>query len=412
MALIKPFKGIRPRKDLAKHIAALPYDVYNREEAKAIVKAEPLSFLKIDRAETQFPDNVGTYEPCVYKKAKELLEAMIADASFVQDEQNCYYLYELTMKGKVQTGIVSRASIDDYDNNVIMKHENTRAEKELDRINHVDTCDAQTGPIFLAYHANAILKEIIEKKKAEPAIYDFIAEDGIRHRVWRIADETTITAIESAFADIDKIYIADGHHRCASAVKVGKKRRMENPNYTGEENFNYFLSVLFQDDELYIMDYNRAIKDLNGLSEAEFIAKIEVDFIVTKIGDEPFSPNCKGSFGMYLNDKWYRLDIKDEYRSKDPVAGLDVSLLQNHLLEPILGIKDPKVDNRIDFIGGIRGLEELERRVGVDCKVVFSMYPTSIQELFAVADAGELMPPKSTWFEPKLRSGLFIHKLS
>jgi Uncharacterized conserved protein len=412
MALIKPFKGIRPRKDLAKHIAALPYDVYNREEAKAIVKAEPLSFLKIDRAETQFPDNIGTYEPCVYKKAKELLEAMIADASFVQDEQSCYYLYELTMKGKVQTGIVSRASIDDYDNNVIMKHENTRAEKELDRINHVDTCDAQTGPIFLAYHANAILKEIIEKKKAEQAIYDFIAEDGIRHRVWRIADETTITAIESAFADIDKIYIADGHHRCASAVKVGKKRRMENPNYTGKENFNYFLSVLFQDDELYIMDYNRAIKDLNGLSESEFIAKIEVNFIVSKIGDEPFSPNCKGSFGMYLNDKWYRLDIKDEYRSKDPVEGLDVSLLQNHLLEPILGIKDPKVDNRIDFIGGIRGLEELERRVGDDCKVVFSMYPTSIQELFAVADACELMPPKSTWFEPKLRSGLFIHKLS
>ena len=412
MAVVRPFKGIRPRPDLADRIAALPYDVYNREEAKQVVAKEPLSFLKIDRAETQFADNVSTYDPCVYEKAREMLEEMIADGSFIQDAKECYYLYELTMNGKSQTGIVGRASIDDYDNNIIMKHENTRAEKERDRINHVDKLDAQTGPIFLAYHEDVTLKSIIEATKKTASEYDFISDDGIRHRVWKIADEMTVEQIAIAFNDINSIYIADGHHRCASAVKVGKKRRSENPNFTGEEDFNFFLSVLFQDSELYIMDYNRAIKDLNGLSEAEFMARVQERFNVSATLEKAVSPDCKGCFGMYFDGKWYRLDIKDEYRNDDPVKGLDVSLLQDNLLQPVLGIDDPKVDDRIDFIGGIRGLEELEKRVGHDCKVAFSMYPTSIQELFDVADANKLMPPKSTWFEPKLRSGLFIHKLS
>ena len=412
MAVVRPFKGLRPHPDLVDRIAALPYDVYNREEAKQVVAKEPLSFLKIDRAETQFDDCVSTYDLCVYEKASEMLEEMIADGSFVQDTKECYYLYELTMNGKSQTGIVGCASIDDYDNNIIMKHENTRAEKERDRINHVDKLDAQTGPIFLAYHEDRTLKSVIEATKKEACEYDFVSDDSIRHRVWKIDDEVMVKQIAAAFEDINSIYIADGHHRCASAVKVGKKRRSENPSFTGEEDFNFFLSVLFQDSELYIMDYNRAIKDLNGLSEAEFMDRVQERFNASTALDEAVAPERKGCFGMYFDGKWYRLDIKDEYRNDDPVKGLDVSLLQDNLLQPVLGIDDPKVDDRIDFIGGIRGLGELEKRVGHDCKVAFSMHPTSIQELFDVADANKLMPPKSTWFEPKLRSGLFIHKLS
>lgn len=411
MAVIKPFKSIRPRQDLAKDIAALPYDVYNRKEAKEMVDKQPLSFLKIDRAETQFSDDVGTYDPCVYEKASETLNNMIADGSFIQDDKECYYLYELVMNGNSQTGIVARASIEDYDNNIIMKHENTRAEKEQDRINHVDKLNAQTGPIFLAYHTDETLQAIITSKKNEKPVYDFTAEDGIEHRVWIIDNEETIKAIQETFAGIDSIYIADGHHRCASAVKVGKKRKAQNQNHTGTEDYNYFLSVLFQDSELYIMDYNRAVKELNGLNDEQFMLKIRERFDVSEAMKEAVSPSCKGQFGMYFKDNWYRLEIKDEYKSNDPVDGLDASILQDNLLEPVLGIENPKIDNRIDFIGGIRGLSELERRVGHDCEVAFSLHPTSIQELFDVADANRLMPAKSTWFEPKLRSGLFIHKI-
>jgi len=420
MAVIKAFKGIRPSVNLASKIAALPYDVYNREEAVQEVAKEPLSFLKIDRAETQFANDVGTYDPRVYAKASETLSEMIADGSFRQDDEACYYLYELTMNGKSQTGIVAVASIDDYDNNIIKKHENTRLEKEQDRINHVDALDAQTGPIFLAYHENTILKDIIKATKEQSVEYDFTSEDGIRHRVWTIAEATTCEQIAKAFAGINNIYIADGHHRCASAVKVGKKRRANNPDFTGEEDFNFFLSVLFQDSELCILDYNRAVKDLNGLAVEEFIEKVSERFEIAgaisndggaRVQDEAVSPKHKGQFGMYIDGKWYCLEIKDEYINNDPVKGLDVSLLQDNLLQPILAIEDPKVDDRIDFIGGIRGLEELERRVDTDCKVAFSMYPTSIGELFDVANADKLMPPKSTWFEPKLRSGLFIHQI-
>ncbi len=412
MAYIKPFKCVRPEKNIAGRVAALPYDVYNRSEAKKEVEREPLSFLKVDRAETSFDDSVDTYDERVYLKAKELLCGMIDDGIYEKDEDNAFYIYEQIMNGRSQTGIVGCASVDDYINGVIKKHENTREDKEIDRIKHVDTCNAQTGPIFLAYRSNDIINEVVKKVKNEPAIYDFTSVDGIHHIVWKIAENDDVTAVEKAFADIGDIYIADGHHRAASAVKVGLKRRKENPDYTGEEEFNTFLSVLFPHDELMIMDYNRTVKDLNGLSEEEFLEKVKDNFDIADISDEAVKPVKKGQVTMYLSDKWYTLNAKtDLLEITDPVKSLDVSLLQDYLLGPVLGIGDPRTDKRIDFIGGIRGLDELKRRADSDMKVSFAMYPTSIDELFAVADAGMLMPPKSTWFEPKLRSGLFIHSL-
>lgn len=410
MATIKPFQCIRPREDLADRIAALPYDVYNRQEAKEVVAKNDLSFLKIDRAETQFDDSVDTYADCVYQKAHDMLWDMVKDGSFVTDEERVYYIYELTMDGRSQTGIVACSSIDDYQNNVIKKHENTRADKEVDRIRHVDTCEAQTGPIFLAYRSHQAINDVVAEKMAEKALYDFTAEDGVRHAVWKIAEADKVEIIENAFAQIDSIYIADGHHRAASAVKVGLKRREACSDYTGAEEFNYFLSVLFPNDQLMIMDYNRVVKDLNGNTKEEFLEKVAEKFHVEEVA-EAYKPEAKGNVGMYLEGQWYKLTAKPEITSKDPVEGLDVSILQKEVLTPVLGIGDPKTDKRIDFVGGIRGLKELERRANSDMKVAFSMYPTSIDELFDVADANLLMPPKSTWFEPKLRSGLFIHSL-
>ncbi|MDE5590655.1 MAG: DUF1015 family protein [Acetatifactor sp.] len=411
MAEIRPFAAYRPAPGLESKIAALPYDVYNRREACEVVRENPDSFLAIDRAETGFDDSVDTYAPEVYERAAKLLQDRIADGSFRRDDCPCYYLYEQVMNGRSQTGIVACASIDDYLDNTIKKHENTRADKEQDRIRHVDTCNMQTGPIFLTYRRNDVLKGIIEEVKEKPAVCDFVSEDGIAHRVWVIEDEETITAIYEEFSLIPSIYIADGHHRCASAVKVGLKRREEHPGFTGEEEFNFFLAVLFDMEELRIMDYNRVVKDLNGMDTETFLHQVSESFLVTKLGKEPFHPEEKGVFGMYLEDYWYKLEAREEIRSGDAVKGLDVSLLQDYLLGPVLGIQDPKTDKRIDFVGGIRGLEELERRVHTDMKVAFSMYPTSIGELADVADAGKLMPPKSTWFEPKLRSGLFLHSI-
>ena len=411
MAQIRPFRAYRPCQGMEERIAALPYDVYNRAEACEVVKKNPESFLAVDRAETQFGEEVDTYADCVYEKADQMLREKIQEGKFVQDPTPCFYLYELTMDGHSQTGVVGCASIDDYRNNVIKKHENTRADKEEDRIRHVDTCSMQTGPIFLAYRAKEDLKEKIGELKKHAPVYDFVSEDGIGHRVWVIDNDADVAMIEESFGKIPAIYIADGHHRCASAVKVGLKRREQYPDYTGEEEFNYFLSVIFQDEELRILDYNRVVKDLNGMDAATFLTRIEEYFAVEKKGQASYRPTEKGTFGMYLEDEWYCLSAKEEIKSEDAVEGLDVSLLQNYLLDPILGIMDPKTDKRIDFVGGIRGLGELERRVHTDMKVAFSMYPTSIAELFAVADAGRLMPPKSTWFEPKLRSGLFLHEI-
>lgn len=412
MPKITPFQSVRPNPSLADRIAALPYDVYNREEACIEVKKEPLSFLKIDRAETQFDNSVDTYDDRVYEKARETLDEMIADGSFLMDEKPCFYVYELTMNGRSQTGIVACSSIDDYVNGTIRKHENTREEKEIDRINHVDRTNAQTGPIFLVYRSVEEINRIVRKEKEKTPVYDFTSPDGITHRAWVISDSNVIEKMEQAFAAVPTTYIADGHHRCASAVKVGLKRRKEHPDYAGQEEFNHFLSVLFPDDQLYIMPYNRVVKDLAGMKKEEFLEAVrKAGFTVSYLGDTPFAPEEKGTFGMYLNDGWYRLTADKSLVVDDPVDGLDVSILQNNLLRPILKIIDPRTDKRIDFVGGIRGLSELEKRVAEDCTVAFSMYATSIQELLDVADAGLLMPPKSTWFEPKLRSGLFIHRL-
>ncbi len=410
MATIKAFECIRPNEDVADRVAALPYDVYNREEACSEVAREPLSFLAIDRAETQFDSSVDTYANEVYDKARQLLDERIADGTFITDTDKAYYVYELTMNGRVQTGIAACASIDDYQNNIIKKHENTRADKEQDRINHVDRCSAQTGPIFLAYRADDVIRKEVAKAKQEKPLYSFNSPDGIKHRVFKIADKEAVDNIKNAFAGIDDIYIADGHHRAASAVKVGLRRRASHPDYTGNEEFNYFLSVLFPDEELMIMPYNRVVKDLNGYSVEDFKKLVSEKFDIQE-SDSAVSPDKKSVFGMYLDKKWYKLIAKKDIISDDPVDGLDVAILQDNLLEPVLGIHDPKTDKRIDFVGGIRGLSELERRCQDDCVLAFSMYPTSIEELFAVADAGRLMPPKSTWFEPKLRSGLFIHRI-
>lgn len=410
MAIMKPFCGVRPRRDLAEKIAALPYDVYSREEAGAEVKKQPLSFLKIDRAETQFDEKTDPYAPCVYEKARELLYSMIKEGSFIIEQKEAYYIYELTMDGRSQTGIGACASIDDYLNQVIKKHENTREEKEQDRIRHVDTLNAQTGPIFLAYRAQAELDRIVEIVKEKPALYDFVSQDGVRHRFWAADGREEIHNIYRCFENISSIYIADGHHRAASAVKAGLKRRAQNPQYQGNEEFNYFLCVLFPHDQLEILSYNRLVSDLNGLSQEKFVEEISKSFLI-KETDGPFNPKEKGTFGMYLKEKWYSLKAKDGIIKKDAVEGLDVSILQNEILGPVLGILDPRSNKRIDFVGGIRGLEELERRCHMDMQLAFSLYPTSIEELFCVADAGRLMPPKSTWFEPKLRSGLLLHLL-
>ena len=410
MAGIIPFSGYRPAEEVVARVAALPYDVYDRKEAKEEVQREPLSFLKIDRPESTHDDSFDMYSQEAYDTARNLLNTALSDGTYVHDEARVYYIYELIMDGRSQTGIVACSSIDDYQNNIIKKHENTRAEKELDRINHIYNCNAQTGPIFLAYRDVDSINAIVNKVKQQDKTYGFTSPDGITHNVWIISDNSDIEAIKAEFTKLNDIYIADGHHRAASAVKVGLRKREENPGYTGDEEFNYFLSVLFPESELKILPYNRVVKDLNGLDEAQFIEKLKTVAEVKK-EDGPFQPETPGVTGMYLSGSWYSLRFKAELMVDDPVEGLDVSVLQNNVLKPILGIDDPRVDKRIDFVGGIRGLSELERRAESDMKVAFSMYPTTISQLFDVADAGLLMPPKSTWFEPKLRSGIFIHSL-
>ncbi len=410
MAVIRPFSCIHPVKGLEREIAALPYDVYDRAEARKAVEGRPLSFLNIDRPETQFPEGYDMYAPEVYAKAKEILWKMIGNGSFVKERQRVYYLYELTMNGRSQTGIVACASIDDYLGGVIRKHENTREEKEIDRIRHVDVCNAQTGPIFLAYRTQEAIQRIVAEVKAAEPDFAFTSEDGIGHAGWRIGDAAQIQKLQQAFEKVGTIYIADGHHRAASAVKVGLKRRGEHPDYDGSEEFNYFLSVLFPDEELRIMAYHRVVKDLNGLSEEEFLSKVREKFELSVLPCRR-EPKEKGQMAMYLHGVWYELVCRGEYIRQDVVEGLDVAYLQRELLCPVLGIADVRTDRRIDFVGGIRGLSELERRADSDMEAAFALYPTSIGELFAVSDAGRLMPPKSTWFEPKLRSGLFIHEI-
>lgn len=414
MAIIRPFKAIRPAKDLADKVAALPYDVMNSEEAREMVKGNEYSFLHVDKAEIDLDPSVDIYDKKVYEKASSNLNNMIENKVLVEENKACLYVYRQIMNGRSQTGLVACASIDDYINNVIKKHEFTRADKEQDRINHVDYCNANTGPIFLTYRENKEISNIISKYTENTPEYDFVSEDGIGHVVWVIDNDSDIDKIQSLFKGVDYLYIADGHHRSASAVKVGLKRREENPNYTGEEEFNYFLAVAFPDSELMVMDYNRVVKDLNGANIEEFLKKVSEKFEVEEYKEEgAYRPTEKHTFGLYLDKKWYALKAKgDSFDEEDPVASLDVAILQHNLLTPVLGIQDPRTDKRIDFIGGIRGLSELERRANSDMCLAFSMYPTSVNDIMNVADMGKVMPPKSTWFEPKLRSGLFIHKLS
>lgn len=414
MAIIRPFRAIRPIAEKAEKVAALPYDVMSSEEAREMVKDNPYSFLHIDKAEIDLDPSIDLYHEKVYQKAKQNMEDMIKNGIMIQDETPLFYIYYLTMNGKSQTGLVVCTSIDEYLDNTIKKHELTRADKEKDRIRHVDILNANTGPIFLAYHRNEQVKSILHSiMKNQKAIYDFVSEDGVGHKVWLVSDKKDISELITLFEKIPSLYIADGHHRNASAVKVGLKRRENKPNYTGEEEFNYYLSVLFSDDELYIMDYNRVVKDLNGLTEKEFLKKISEKFEIELYQKEGCCrPKQRHQFGMYLNKKWYLLTAKKSIIQKDIVAALDVSILQSEVLEPILAIGDPRIDKRIDFIGGIRGLEALQQKVDSgDMKIAFSMYPTSMEELMNVADENRTMPPKSTWFEPKLRSGLFIHDL-
>lgn len=423
--LIRPFKAVRPRADVACQVAALPYDVYDRAEAAAAVEGRPLSFLNIDRPETQFPPDADMYADEVYAKGRELLEARIADGTFVADESPCFYLYELVMDGRSQVGIVGCCAVDDYLGGTIKKHENTLEKKERDRIRHIDALDAQTGPIFLTYRDDSSVDALVREVKTREALYDFTSEDGIVHRAWLVDDADEVERLSDAFSAVPAAYIADGHHRAASAVKVGLKRREENPGYTGDEEFNYFLSVLFPASQLAILPYNRVVRDLNGASVDDFLTELGRSYEILHEQEAPLEPIDKGAAAMYLQGRWYGLGVRPEFESDHPVDGLDASLLQNLVLSPLLGIDDPRTSGRIEFIGGIRGLGELERRVRVfdaaksdeemrsaGPAVAFALFPTAIEELLAVADAGMLMPPKSTWFEPKLRSGLFIHRLS
>ena len=423
--IVKPFAAVRPTASVADQVAALPYDVYNRVEAVAAVDGEPLSFLNIDRPETQFSADVDMYAPEVYAKARELFDARRADGTFVTEPAPCFYLYELTTNERSQTGVVACCAIDDYLENVIKKHENTLEKKELDRIRHIDALDAQTGPIFLTYRDSDAIDILVAAVKKTAPLYDFAGEDGVTHRVWRMAAASEETAcsqayagLVAAFAKVPCAYIADGHHRAASAVKVGLARREANPGHDGTEEFNYFMSVLFPASQLSILAYNRVVRDLNGLTKDEFLNALAGEngpFEIIHKQESQLEPIDKGAVGMYLDREWYGLGVKPEFESSDPVEGLDVSILQEKVLAPILGIGDPRTDGRIEFVGGIRGLRELERKVNrIDASgdgpaVAFAMFPTPIDELLDVADAGRLMPPKSTWFEPKLRSGLFAH---
>lgn len=413
MSVFIPFAAQRPVPEHACDIAALPYDVYSSDEAYEIAHDKPLSFLHVDKPEIDLEKGTDVYSDAVYKKARENLDKLREGGFLRRDESPCYYIYELTMDGRTQTGLCGCASVDDYINNVIKKHELTRADKERDRIRHVDACDANTGPIFLTYKDSDKINSIVGNVKSSAApVYDFVS-DNIRHRVWVISDNGICDEITSLFADVPALYIADGHHRAASAVAVGKMRREKDPSYTGKEDFNFFLAVAFPASELKILDYNRVVKDLNGLSKEEFIRKISEKFIVeSALQIHPFKPSKPHEFGMYLENEWYRLEARPgTFDDNDPIGCLDVSILQGNLLTPVLGIGDPRTDPRIDFVGGIRGLKELEKRAHTDMKIAFSMYPTTVPQLMDIADHGLLMPPKSTWFEPKLLSGLFVHTL-
>jgi uncharacterized protein (DUF1015 family) len=412
MSLIRPFRGLRPATGRAEDVVAPPYDVLNTEEARVRAEGRPYSFLHISKPEIDLPKGTDPYAPEVYEKGRENFQRMISEGVLVRDEAPCYYFYRLVMGEHVQTGLVVVGSVADYDTNRIRKHEFTRPDKEDDRVRQIDALNAQTGPVFLTYRHSDVIDAIANKITAGEADVDVTADDGVRHTIWVCRDTGDIDTITDTFNAMECIYIADGHHRSAAASRVAAARKAANPDHTGTEEYNYFLSVVFPDNQMQILDYNRVVTDLNGMSEEAFIGEVKSAFELTE-SSNPVKPQAAAEFGMYLNGQWYKLTIKPELiPADDPVARLDVSLLANNLIDPILGISDPRRDKRIDFVGGIRGLKELERRVDSgEMAVAFSLYPTSMDQLMDVADAGEVMPPKSTWFEPKLADGLVSHVL-
>lgn len=412
MAKISPFKGLRPTQELASQVATLPYDVVNVAEARTF-KDNPYNFYHVTRSEIDLPEGVDVHTQQVYDKAKENLNKMVSDGTLIQDPTPCYYIYELVMDGRSQTGLLCGSSIDDYNTGIVKKHEFTRPEKENDRINHIATTRAQTGIVFLAYNDCESVETIIEDwKAAHPATYDFTAEDGIRHIFWVVNDAAQVQAITDNFAkDVPCTYIADGHHRAASGAKV--REQLFNAGTAGTDDaINYFVTCIFPASQCKILDYNRVVKDLNGMTPEAFLSALENDFDVSALGSEPFAPQQLHDFGMYLGGTWYKLTAKAGTYSDDPIGILDVTVLQQNVLDKLLDIKDPRTDKRVDFVGGIRGMEGLQKRVDSgECAAAFSLYAVSIQQLFDIADSGNVMPPKSTWFEPKLRDGLVVYTI-
>lgn len=412
MATLRPFRAWRPKPEFAAEVAAKPYDVLNSDEARAEVQGHPLSFLHVGKPEVDLDPSIDIHDAQVYDKGRANLQRLIADGVLAEDPAPCLYLYAQTMGAHTQYGLVGCAAVEEYWNDTIKKHEHTRKDKEEDRCNHVRVTNAHTGPIFLTYPDSAEIDAIVDGVRAAAPVTDHVAPDGIRHQTWVIGDQGTIDRLQRLFAAVPNLYVADGHHRSAAAAIVGRERAAANPAHTGEEEYNFFLAVFFPATQLRIMDYNRVVKDLNGLDAAAFMKKLSERFTVQP-ADAAVHPPRKGTFGMYMDGTWYQLEAESALNENpDPVERLDVAIMQNYILRPILGIDDPRTDKRIDFVGGIRGLGELERRVDSgEMAVAFSMHPTSIGELMAIADAGQVMPPKSTWFEPKLRDGLFVHFL-
>ncbi len=413
MAIIRPFKGIRPKKELVEKIASKPYDVLNEKEARAEAAGNNLSFYHVIKPEIDFPDGYNVYAPEIYTKGKSNFDRMVQDGVFFKDKTDCLYIYAQTMKGRRQFGIVAAAAVDDYFNDIIKKHELTRPDKEEDRKNHVRVSKLNYEPVFFAYPNVPALDKIVAGVVQAPAEYDFTADDGIRHEFWVISDGATVNQMVDLFARIPATYVADGHHRTAAAALVGQELRKAKPDYSGKESFNFFLAVHFPDNQLAIMDYNRVVKDLNGLSNEQFLDSLRKSFLVEPVGAAAYRPARLHEFSMYLDGQWYKLTAKTgTYDDADPIGVLDVTVLSKQILEPILGIQDLRTDKRIDFVGGLRGLGELERRVNSgEMKVAFALYPVTMKQLIDISDSGKIMPPKTTWFEPKLRSGLILHSL-
>lgn len=411
MVRIKNFRGVRPRPDKVSEVTCPPYDVLDSDEARRLAGENPISFLRVVKPEIDLPGEIDLYDEAVYRRGKENLDRLIRQGILIREEKPCFYIYRLTRGEVRQTGLVAGVSIEDYEEGLIRKHEHTRAEKEADRIRHVNTLNANTGPVFLTYRKREDINRLITRVTAGEPLYDFPAEDGTRHTFWRMDDPALITEVRGLFARVDHLYVADGHHRAASGSMVGRERRRRNPHHTGREEYNYFLAGIFPHDQLRILAYNRVVRDLNGLSPEDFLEQTAARFEVEPAPGNA-TPASLHSFGTYLAGRWYRLTAREgTYPPSDPVKSLDVSILQENLLGPILGIKDPRQDKRIDFVGGIRGIAELSRRVDKAGGVAFALFPTSIEQLLRVADRGLFMPPKSTWFEPKLRSGLVVHLL-